>query len=225
MIWGKHNFTSNYINAIGYRDEFMAEEIIIDEIARLIVEDKKDVVEALRKAGINATYKDNNGFIKALLVKEIENENPDIIRFISEKIVHNQVDSAKLDELVKSYKATGEKKSTFIDNLSTVLKNENVKDALGTLIAGGVKKAFSKSSSNKTSNDQQLSERLKINEMQAAAKKSNNKKIIIITLGTIGLLGFGVLVFYLTRKKYSNGGMVENVTVTPGSPTPINPAV
>jgi len=220
MIFGKHDFTYNFLNAIGYQDEFMADQIIIDEVARLIVEEKKNVVEALRKVGVNATYRDNNDLIKSMLVKEIEDKNPTILKFLSEKIVQNQIDENKVKEIAaiaaksKKVNATGDgtdkASSTFAQNLNSILSNETVKDSLSTLVAGGIQKVFSKGNTSKTTNDQLLSERLKINEMQAAAAaKTSKKKILIFVLVSAGILIVGGVVYFMVRKKYDKGGVID----------------
>jgi predicted transcriptional regulator with HTH domain len=223
MIFAKHNFTTNFINAIGYQDEFMADQIIIDEVARMIVDDKKNVVEALRKVGVNATYKDNNDFIKALLVKEIEDGNPDILKFLSEKILQNQADEEKLKELVHEspQNATGsvKTKSKFGENLSKIFKDENVKESLTNILSSGIKNVFSKKNTEKTSNDEQLTERLKVNEMKSATKKTSKKKILIIAGVTIGVVGLAVFVYYLVRRKYENGGVVPSAQLTSTPPS------
>jgi predicted transcriptional regulator with HTH domain len=227
MIFAKHNFSTNFINAIGYQDEFMANQIIIDEVARLIVEDKKNVVEALRKSGVNATYKDNNGLIKALLVKEIEDGNKDILKFLSHKILQNQGDENKLNEIVSEAanqvkNATGsvKKKSKFSENLSKVLKDENVKESLSNVISSGIKNVFSKKNKEKTVNDEQLDERLKINEMKNAGTKPTKKKILIIAGVVVGVIGVALLVRFLV-KKYENGGVI--MTATPPASAPEYP--
>jgi|WetSurMetagenome_2_1015567.scaffolds.fasta_scaffold427725_2 hypothetical protein len=216
MIFGQHNFTANYLNAVGYNDEFMSDQIIIDEVARLIVDDKKNVVEALRKNGVNATYQDNNDLIKALMVKEIENENPDIIRFLTDRIIANQLNEEKYHEFVdqaqKNATGTTGTKSKFSENVGKVLQNENVKDAMSTLLSKGIKKVFSKKNKSKTSNDQQLSERLKVNEMQASTstKKSSKKILIIVFASLAGATIIGTLIYFLMKRKYENGGMIND---------------
>lgn len=226
MIFAKHNFSTNFINAIGYQDEFMANQIIIDEVARLIVEDKKNVVEALRKSGVNATYKDNNGLIKALLVKEIEDGNKDILKFLSDKILQNQGDENKLNEIVSEAanqvkNATGsvKKKSKFSENLSKVLKDENVKESLSNVISSGIKNVFSKKNKEKNLNDEQLDERLKINEMKTASTKVSKKKVLIIAGIAVGVVGIALLVRFLV-KKYENGGVIMTSTPPAASEYP-----
>jgi hypothetical protein len=218
MIFGKHNFTTNFLNAIGYQDEFMADQIIIDEVARLIVDDKKNVVEKLRNAGVNATYRDNNDLIKALLVKEIENENPEILQFLAGKIIQNQVDEDQVKSIAQTANATGteKKKSKFGENIGKVLQDENVKESLSNVISSGIKKVFSKKNKEKTSNDDQLTERLKVNEMKTNSTKKTNKKTILIVLAiSAGAILVGGLVFYFVKRKYDKGGIIDsNVKVT-----------
>ena len=59
MIYKEHNFTENFCNAIGYKDDSMMKDIVFDELSRLIVDEKPDVVKLLRANGINVSVKDN----------------------------------------------------------------------------------------------------------------------------------------------------------------------
>jgi predicted transcriptional regulator with HTH domain len=227
MIFASHNFTANFLNAVGYKDKFMADQIIIDEVARLIVDDKKNVVEALRKSGVNATYQDNNDLIKSMLVKEIEDENAAILKFLSDRIIQNQFNENKFKELAAEAKinatgTTGEK-SSFIQNVGKILQDENVKSSVSDLITTGIKNLFSKKNKEKTSNDQQLSERLKINEMKAASTAKKSKKGLLIFLAVLsGAVIIGGVVFFMVRKKYANGGIIESQITTTGGQPPVN---
>jgi hypothetical protein len=232
MIFAKHNFTSNFLNAVGLKDEFMADQILIDEVARLIVDDKKNVVEALRKSNVNATYRDNNDFIKALLVKEIETGNKDILRFLSERIIATQLNDQEFKEIaaltlsnaITTSSSPTKPKSKFVENIGKVLQNENVKEATSNLISQGIQKIFSTSNPDKTSNDQQLSERLKVNEMKSVSeKKTSNKKIIIIFSVIIGAGLIALLVFLLVKRKYEKGGMLKGKTVVSDLQTTYSP--
>jgi hypothetical protein len=220
MIFARHDFTENFFNAVGYKDEQMENLILIDEIARLIVDDKKSIVEILRKNGINISFKDNPELIKSYLVKEIENGNNSVINFISSRIALNQIDETKLKGIASKYNAdanTTKKKTTLGEILSGVISNKDVQSNVIDLISTGVKKVFDKKNPAKTSNDEQLSERLKANQMIQA----QDKKKKYIGLKIIGALllasGIGYGIYYFVKKK-SNTTQPLDVVVPPVTP-------
>lgn len=76
MIYAQHNFAENFASAEGRKDEFMKEQIVIDELARLITTRKNDVVKLLRDNGINATFNDTTDRITELTLMLIsQNDN------------------------------------------------------------------------------------------------------------------------------------------------------
>lgn len=210
MIFAKHNFTDNFFSAVGYNDKFMESNIIIDEIARILVDDKKSVVDFLRSIGINVTYKDNNEYIKNQIVNEIVGENRKVIKFLADKIVKNQLDVNQLKEVAKKMKSADAQSDTKQPSkmgtlLNAIISDPNVQDSASTLISDSIKNAFSKNNSNSASNAQQLSERLKLNEMNAA-NQSQNKYTGLKIIGGIALAaGIGyVIYFFATKNSGSN---------------------
>jgi hypothetical protein len=232
MIFAKHDFTDNFFSAVGYKDETMENMIIIDEIARLIVDDKKSVVENLRKNGINVSFKDNPEIIKAFLVREIESGNDNVINFISTKIALTQLDETKFKEIAGKLNVIGtgiidtsgipKQKTDAGKIISAIVTNKDVQENAINLISSGVKKAFSSKNAAKTSNETQLSERLKANQMlQAQNKKKKYVGLKIIAI-LVGVGGIGYAIYHFSKKSKSNIADVTSGPINVPGYTPMN---
>ena len=88
MIYAQHNFAENFASADGRKDEFMKEQIVIDELARLITTRKNDVVKLLRDNGINATFNDTTDRITELTLMLIS-QNDNFILDLKKLILDN----------------------------------------------------------------------------------------------------------------------------------------
>lgn len=95
MIYAEHDFTMNFCNAIGYSNDFMMRDILIDEVGRLIIENKADVVKLLRNNGINATVNDSPETIALYITNEIAKKNEAIVNGIAAMISRNQFNEQK----------------------------------------------------------------------------------------------------------------------------------
>jgi flagellar basal body-associated protein FliL len=221
MIFARHDFTTNFFNAVGLDDKFMETNILIDEIARIIVDDKKSVVDALRSIGINVTYQDNNDTVKAYVVKEITNGNDKIINFFTQQIIKNQLDTNQLMDVAQKFKAdatANPKQQTKAGQLITsILSDPTVQQGASTLISNGIKSLFAKTNANQSSNAQQLAERLKLNQMQAANKKEN-KYVALKVIGALILAGgLGYLIYFFATRNSGSSAPSPSPAPAPAS--------
>ena len=53
MIFARHNFVYNFINASGSGDTFTTEQMIVDQLTRLTIEHRAKVIKALRDNGVD----------------------------------------------------------------------------------------------------------------------------------------------------------------------------
>jgi hypothetical protein len=223
-IYIEHNLTENFINAVGYDDKFMQAEILIDEIARLIVDDKRFVVRLLRSQNINVTIRNNNEKIADALLRNID--NPVILKKLSSRIA-DEIDTDYLKQKNNQYqnlfgigknktektpKQKKEKSGAVKNLLSKLFQDEEIQENVGTMIGTSIKKAFqkkktAKKGAAKITNSDILKERLKINEMQNSKKKKpfpQWAKIAIISTASVGVvLTIVLIVSKLKKKRYT----------------------
>jgi hypothetical protein len=193
MIYAKHDFTSNFLNAVGNNDKGMLQDMIIDEVAKLIVEDKKDIVKLLRKEGINVSINDTQQVIANAITKEIANGNVKFTDKLSKMVASRRVDSKIVIEIAEKSKKdkTLSAEGTFWNKVGDFLSNEKVQDAAATVISTALQNSFNKSSIQETQENQDaLNERLAVNQMYGNQSSSSNKTLLIVgVVGGILLLG------------------------------------
>jgi hypothetical protein len=214
MIYANHNFTANFLNAASFDDAMMIRNMIVDELARLIVENKKDVVNILRHENLNITVNDDNNTISQVLAKEIVNGNEKVIGALSKLISDNEFDSDEAKNFVnifgigKKNKSSGDRqKGVFKQKLATFLKKDATKEGLSDLIALGLKKSFDKSKAKQTQQSQAvLTERLKLNEMKASKEKKGGRKKKILIIGAISFSVAAIATAIILIRKSNRGG-------------------
>jgi predicted RNA binding protein with dsRBD fold (UPF0201 family) len=201
MIYKDHNFTENFCNAIGYKDEGMMKDIILDELSRLIVDEKTDVVKLLRDNDINVSVKDNDIVIANIITNEISKDNDKVTKGISDLITKSRFNTESYKSFSgKILSADAGKGAKFLDNVSKVLSNPVVQDSVSTVTALGLKKAFNKKNSTTASqNSANLLERLKMNQA-SNTKKKINIKVILIILGVTTIIGILGIKLYKSRQ-------------------------
>lgn len=195
MIYKDHDFTENFCCAIGYQDEPMMKDILYDELSRLIIDEKSDVVKLLRNNSINVSINDDPQVIANTIINEIEKSNDFIIKSISDMISKNRFDEKKYQSFIgdKKLSADGKKSSKLFQNIGAVLKSDKVQEGASDVISKGLKSVFNKEKPDETSkNTAAMNERLKMSQASKTKKKLNLKVLAIITvIGlTIGILGY-----------------------------------
>jgi hypothetical protein len=199
MIYKDHNFTENFCNAIGYNDEGMMKDIILDELSRLIVDEKTDVVKLLRDNDINVSVKDNDIVIANIITNEISKGNDKITKGIADLIAKSQFNSESYKSFSGKLSADG-KATKFLENVNKVLSNPVVQDSVSTVAALGLKKAFDKKNPTTTAkNTANMTERLKMNQA-SKTKKKVNVKVILIIIGVTTLIGILAIKLYKSRQ-------------------------
>lgn len=218
MIFANHDFTHNYLSAVGYEDEMAVKQMIIDELAKLIVDDKKDVVKLLRGEGVNVSYGDNNLTVSRFLTTEIKKGNQKVINQVSDMIANNSIDDEGAKTVLNSFlgadaKRTGKlkglfKKEELFTKLKTLAKDEKVKEGVSSLIAMQLQKTYNKKNTQSASNQAQLDQRLVINEAKSKTSRSSKKgrkKGLKIGLIVGGSAILAAAAFLIIRKSMSSG--------------------
>ena len=194
MIYKEHDFTENFCNAVGYKDESMMRDIMFDELSRLIVEEKPDVIKLLRNDGINANVQDSDIVISNLITKEIAKGNNKITNGIADLIAKNRFEETKY----KSFLSADSTDSKLVGILKGIVNDKNVQDTISNLAANQLKKSFDKKAPDTTAkNNANLTERLKMSQASNTTKKVNTKAILII-------LGIAVVVVFVGIKLYKS---------------------
>lgn len=206
IIHVSHNFTENFLNAIGASDEFMQQEMLIDEVGRLICENKRDIVDLLRNNNINVTIRDKETKIAQILPKYIYSDSK-IRAAIAELIVQKAVNLEKLNKIVNdTYNPSAESKKTnttdnkFAENIKSVISNSNSQESIANAIANNLQLTFDSkvvgdAPSALETNSKILQERIMMNQLQTIkklpmwAKVSIGIGITVLVVGAVYLVG------------------------------------
>jgi hypothetical protein len=197
MIYKDHNFTENFCSAVGYEDDGMMKDIIFDELARLIVTEKPDVVKLLRSNDINISVKDNDLVISNIITNEIAKGNDTITYGISDLISKGRFEQQKYQSFTsRNMSADAKEGNKFLQTLTKAINDKNVQDSVSTVSALALKKAFDKKNPTSTAqNNANLNERLKMSQASNTKKKINIKVVLIITGVAIVIAILGIKLY------------------------------
>lgn len=230
MIYVDHDFTANYLNAVGTKDDFMQRDIVVDEIAKLIVEQTKDIVDLLRANGFNVSIKDNIDKITETLKYQLEKGNKNIIQGLTVLIAErNNVDLNFSFDWGSTLTAIAKGASIKDTAKSSLTNKENLVD-LGNVIASGITSTFNKPAPSntapkvvvttpaKTSASKLLSERVKLNQMTSLQKSTMPTwaKVSLISAGSLLLLTLVILIIRRAKSGSSSSSVsvpVETTTI------------
>lgn len=249
-IFVSHNFTDNFLNAIGASDNFMLSEMIIDEVGKLIVENKREVVDLLRKHNIGVSIRDNNVKISQMLSRYISSDPKiryEITDLIKSKSVNmdrvqsfigevnylqatgktdpkvNQRNKRKLGKKSNSFQS--EKNDQFLKNVKENISEKNTLESISNAIADTLEKTFSPermgtAASPLEYNSMLLEERVKMNEIDVKNTLPKWAKITIYT--TIATIIIGGAIFLV--RYFVKKDMPMDPVLGPNPPVPpINP--
>jgi hypothetical protein len=206
IIHVSHNFTENFLNAIGASDEFMQQEMLIDEVGRLICENKRDIVALLRNNNINITIRDKETKIAQILPKYIYSDEK-IRLAIASLIIQKAVNIEKLNELVNDIYNPSKDSSTkttidakFSENIKAIIGDKNTEQSMTTAIANNLQSTFDSkvvgdAPSALETNSKILQERVLMNQLQTIqklpmwAKVSIGIGVTVLIVGAVYLIG------------------------------------
>ena len=226
FTYAHHDFTENFLSATGYNDSFMTGQMLMDEIAKLVVDNKQFVVKSMRSHGFNATINDNN---KILIKKLFEalSKNDDLKQVISAFIVEKNIDEQKAKKLFIGF-AGNKKLNSIGDQIKTInwkdLANDpNVKKTLNDLVNKGITKITS-GSKNVGTNEPTPEENLAALQQKVQLAEANEKKMstgakVAITIGVVVLIG--TIVFFALKGKpqaaLAEGGDIDTAAGDAGA--------
>jgi hypothetical protein len=211
MQYIQHNFIHNWENAIKYEDYFLANDILQDEIAKLIVFDKVGVKRCLLDSNINVNRKASKKVIAKEVLGNIE-KNQKLRKEIIGLILHNNLEN-KRDEILASKNFDGGGKYIVGKENDKKLENDISKYFKG--LDANIYLNFS-------ANDENVEKNVlkKIDMHTDNKNKVDNivrKPIPVKRLGMIyvGMTIVGVASLYFFNKyfikKYADGGEIEGM--------------
>lgn len=218
MIYARHNAVENWKNAVGSKDEVMRNDMLLDEIAKVIIDKKHEVIQILKKNNVFVPPDVTQIKLAGILAKNIpDNTNlkKDIVNSITEHNIYLNNDGS------------GNKSA-----VSQVMQDQNVQ----ALMIMGLTAMFNKKDKDASSDNQKLlEERIRMQKLEKAKTYKPVKKIKwgYIIGGTI-LIGATVFVaIYLAKryalkkagKKMEQGGSVEVEETTVSTEAPVNTEV
>jgi len=210
MIYAQHNFAENYASADSRKDEFMKEQIVIDELARLLTTRKNDVVKLLRKNGINATFNDTTERITELVLMLIS-QNDQFVIDLKKLIIENHINissegnySNAASDFLKKEKELAEASK----GLSETIKK-----------LGNIRRFKTKGKKLYANADDLLRSRVKLADA-ALNKKPFPKwaKWTLISLGVVAIIGATLII--IRKLKTDNSASLIPTSTPPVETTP-----
>lgn len=211
MIYADHDFAKNYFNAVGHNDKFSVKHQLIDEIGKLIISNKKDIVDLLRESGINVSIKDNELKIGQFLSDELSKGNKvitnSVVKLIIDKynITNNSIKGTSYQ---KFFKADAKDKLT-----SNIESGASIANNLAAIFGKIKPNETNKATANETT--KLLLERIKLNQM---VQKLNDlkklptwAKVTISVVGGLIVLGLIILVIKNSSKSKKISSPTSNL--------------
>ncbi len=214
MIYVDHDFATNFFNAVGNDDKYSVQHQLIDEIAKLVITNTRDIVELLRNSAINISVKENKLKIGNYLAAELKKGNKDVILGITNllknkyNINNKSVAGTTYEKILKADgKAAKENVLNKMDSANTIMQNitntfqkEKVSGESGTLLA----------------------ERIKLNEMIGAAGKRVPlpkwaKITLIATLSVATLTVIAIIIRKIYKENSTPLPSAQATTIPPAS--------
>jgi len=201
FIFVKHKFVEDFINATGTGDNFLKQEMIIDQVAKLIFEHKSKVIKALRDNGIAASTDSSNQKVADLIIKNVE-YNDGLVKELRNLIIKYNITEKEfykslnpsINELLKN---EGFRKE-LIEEIDQKIKNIGVK-----------KQPYDKG----ISNGDALKERIRLAEMKNSMLRVDGvrtKRILTNVAISIGVAVVIAGIVYFVWKEIKNNKLQNN---------------
>lgn len=199
MIYLKSDFLTNYMTALEKQDERLVMDMLTEQIARIIVNDKKDFIFGLKKSGYQMP---DNMSDKKLADVIVENLGQKHMMYTLSYYIAKNNDALLGAEKDAQRQEEGKKTPNTQDAVKTIakgimmvegeLKSEEAAQVLVKkriyLMIGGEKKAQGKTQkTTKTSN--------------ASGEKKGNKMVVIISVAAAAALLFFIIRYFYLKKK------------------------
>jgi len=97
MRYIKHDYPMNFMSATGSEDTVLSQEILLDEVAQLIVRHPIEIIDALRESGVKIKGKPSDTEIVNVLTKNL-GENEMLSRKVSKLIIRKNNGNVRKDK-------------------------------------------------------------------------------------------------------------------------------
>lgn len=91
LQFAQHNFADNFFAAVGYNDDEMLEDIMLDEIARLIADHSDRIINVLKMSGVATKKKPTDKELIHLIAQNL-NKNEGLQKNITKLIIGGYID-------------------------------------------------------------------------------------------------------------------------------------
>jgi hypothetical protein len=195
MIYANHNFTSNFLNAVGSKDKFMQKDIILDALAKLIYEDRtrKDIIDLLKENGFNVSIKDKHDKIINIISDQVRRKNKHIINGLVNLILKNNA--------TKGFSADDDDSDDDSSSDDTTTSQSNSGSSFPIAQIGSIATSLA-GLFTKKSGTEQLNQRVKLATMQNAKATTGFPTWAKITLAVVGVgIVIGIIVYMSKQNK------------------------
>jgi hypothetical protein len=201
FIFVKHKFVEDFVNATGTGDNFLKQEMIIDQVAKLIFEHKSKVIKALRDNGIASSTDSSNQKVADLIIKNVE-YNDGLVKELRNLIIKYNITEKEF------YKSLN-------PGINELLKNESFRKELIEEIDQKIKNIGVKKQpyDRGISNGEALKERIRLAEMKNSMLRVDGirtKRILTNVAISIGVAVVIAGIAYFVWKETKNNKLQNN---------------
>ena len=186
MIYVAHDFYSNFTSAVDGKDAAQQREILLGEIARIIIKDRDEVIVLIRKCGGKVGDNPSDAAIVTQAVKLFGNDT-------------FQKGMAYLISMRNDI-SNGEKKSGAIDPISGIAQGiGSIATGVGSIFSAGAQKEVAAQNTQAIQDANRTALMLKILDLKGAPKPNNTGKYILIGVVSLAIVIGAVII--LRKKK------------------------
>ena len=202
MVFARHNEKLNYFNATGSKDPLFAKDLVLNDLANIIIQNKPMVINAVKHAGIAIDDKAKNKVLVAAVIENVDS-NKQLKNNLAKLITVNHATRSKAPNRAggnlpatqsKHLNAAGDQPASG-NNFGNVLKSlGSLFIGVGEMVAPGNKQAIAEA---QEANKQKLND-LIIAKNGGASDEMSSTTNLVIGIGAVGIIGF---LIYLAVKK------------------------
>lgn len=196
MIFAKHKYVHNFLNALGSGDTFMQDQMNVDQLTRLTLEHRPKVIKALRESGVDVKANADVETVSKLIL-ENANYNDSLANELTDLIIEYNIPKEEW-----KLSADGELFKDLFSESKEYLQGDEFKVVARTAIFNGIQKISDTANEAKLGNSnsavptlaEQYQERIRLAQNQAAMLKKEKEPL---TTGQKVAIGIGITALLL----------------------------